>query len=211
MVKSLRLVGILCLVTSCLSLAGSGESQVKRGPQIEDILDEALPVKLLQHFASRKWAERFSARYVDGRGKDVFWFSLRASLQNDRTYVYEGEYAYEAEPVTQQIRTILGENAELDAKAVAERLHFRRFSVSSKTCPEIVPIIQEIGDYSLAASFPLGIPVDTPGFRLAIQTYSSGLFFRDNSSSELNLALKRWILRMRDVLHNSCRGEAQRE
>ena len=65
-VKSLRLLGILRLVTSCPSLAGWGKGQVERFPQ----LDEALSVKLLQHPNPPEWVLSFGNSRAAGQEEE---------------------------------------------------------------------------------------------------------------------------------------------
>ena len=203
----LRLLSAMYLVVTCSCSLSWGENQAGSPPRTNDVLGYVVPVKLKEYPSFRDWTKKVTARYVHPNRNDVFWFSLEASLQNDRTLKWTGEYAFQVESVTDRIIMLYRANQELSAEEIAEQLPFRRFSVSSATCPELVPLMQEIDEYSVPLSLPLGMSADTPTYKFAFQTNSTGAYLTDEAGAAVNATLKHWFFQMRNLLRDTCGGE----
>ena len=206
-VRILRLLSAMSLVLTFSCSLSWGENQARKVPPIVDVLDRILPVKLTEHPSFRDWTQKVTARYVDPYWRDVFWFSLEAVLQTDRTVQWTGEYAFQAEPIRDRVIELSRANPELTGKEIAEQLPFRRLSVSSKTCPELGSLMREIDKYGVSLSLSLGIPTDTPEYRFAFQTYSTGVYLTDESGAAVNATLEHWFFQMRNLLRETCVGE----
>ncbi len=205
--RSMRL--FVCVLI--LSL-GSTWAERKRVPYTDDVLDEIVPIQVTRRFLPMGTEAVYSGRFLDRNGRRFFWFSLSLFQEgySPSKSLIEGEYAFQAEPVSDKVISLWEQNHDLTAGQIARQLKVERFSVSGDSCPQLKVLINELDYRTIPVDLPKGVFLDTESYRFGFQTGSGSIrisYLGPFPKEDANSYLIEWFGRVQNLLRGACSAE----